>query len=336
MEAADDLTGRQKAAVVMMAVGPKLAADIAKSLSPSEVEELSLEIARLDSVPKDIVVRVLAEWGQMEMAGQQIAEGGVEYARRLLEQSVGTQQANTILKRIDSELRESAGFRNLRTADPSQISALLRNEHPQTAALLIAHLHPEQTGAILRDLPAAFSGNVLLRLAKLDKVLPEVLSVLERCYGSESTVSISKDLSVAGGPKAVASILNAVAGSLEKELLEVIAERDADLSDEIKDLMFVFEDIAKLDDKGIQRLLRDVETRVLAMALKVASDELKDRILGGLSSRAREALMEEIEFLGPVRVSDVETAQSTIVRTARALEEAGEIIIGGTDEMVVG
>lgn len=335
MEAADDLTGRQKAAVVMMAVGPKLAADIAKSLSPSEVEELSLEIARLDSVPKDIVVRVLAEWGQMEMAGQQIAEGGVEYARQLLEQSVGTQQANTILKRIDSELRESAGFRNLRTADPSQISALLRNEHPQTAALLIAHLHPEQTGAILRDLPAAFSGNVLLRLAKLDKVLPEVLSVLERCYGSESTVSISKDLSVAGGPKAVASILNAVAGSLEKELLEVIAERDADLSDEIKDLMFVFEDIIKLDDRSFQRVLRDVQMKELALALKTASEELKSKIVSLMSSRAADTLTEEISFLGPVRLRDVEAAQSAIVRMVRELEVAGEIVIGGSDDDLV-
>lgn len=335
LEPVDTLTGSQKAAVVLMAMGPRAAAEVTKSMTQAEVEELTLEIARLESVPKDIVERVLAEWGRMENVAQQIAQGGVTYARAMLEESVGSQQAGAILKRIDEQLRESTGFRNLRNADPSQISALLRNEHPQTAALLIAHLGAEQTGAILRDLPPAFGGNVLLRLAKLDKVLPEVLSVMERCYGSESTVSLSKDLSVAGGPKAVASVLNQVAGSLEKELLEVIAERDADLSDEIKNLMFVFEDIIRLDDRSLQRVLRDVQMKELALALKTASEDLKARIISLMSSRAADTLSEEISFLGPVRLRDVEAAQSAIVRMVRELESAGEIVIGGGDDDLV-
>jgi flagellar motor switch protein FliG len=335
IEHAEGLTGRQKAAVVMMAVGPKTAAEIAKSMTAAEIEELSLEIAKLDSVPKDTVVKVLAEWGQMETAAQQIAQGGVDYARQMLEQAVGPQQAGAILKRIDTELRNSAGFRNLKNADPSQISALLRNEHPQTAALLLAHLDPEQTGAVLRDMPAAFGGNVLLRLAKLDKVLPEVLSVMERCYGNETTVSISKDLSVAGGPKAVASVLNQVAGSLEKELLEVIAERDADLSDEIKNLMFVFEDLLRLDDRSMQRVLRDVQMKELALALKTASDDLKQKIMPLMSTRAADSLREEMEFLGAVRLRDVETAQTNVVKLVRALEASGEIVVGGGDDDMV-
>jgi flagellar motor switch protein FliG len=212
---------------------------------------------------------------------------------------------------------------------------LLRNEHPQTAALLLAHLDAEQTGAILRNLPPEFGGNALLRLARLDKVLPEVLQVMERCYGSESTVSISKDMSVAGGPKAVASVLNQVAGTLEKELLEVIAERDIELSDEIKNLMFVFDDLRRLDDRSLQRVLRDVQMKELALALKTASEELKTKLLSLMSNRAADTLNEEISFLGPVRLRDVEAAQSSIVRMVRDLEAAGEVVLGGSGDDVV-
>jgi flagellar motor switch protein FliG len=331
----ETLSGRQKVAIVFMAMGPRAAADIAKSMTAAEVEEISLEIAKLEAVPKETVTRVLTEWGRMETAALDIAQGGVECARELLEQSVGAQQAASIVKRIEAQLRESAGFRNLRNADPAQISALLRNEHPQTAALLLAHLDAEQTGAILRNLPPEFGGNALLRLARLDKVLPEVLQVMERCYGSESTVSISKDMSVAGGPKAVASVLNQVAGTLEKELLEVIAERDIELSDEIKNLMFVFDDLRRLDDRSLQRVLRDVQMKELALALKTASEELKTKLLSLMSNRAADTLNEEISFLGPVRLRDVEAAQSSIVRMVRDLEAAGEVVLGGSGDDVV-
>lgn len=334
-QSGETLTGRQKAAIVLMAMGPRAAANIAKSMTPAEVEEISLEIARLEAVPRDVVSSVLNEWGQMEIAAQEIAQGGVQYARELLEQSVGAQHSAAILKRIEADLRESTGFRNLRNADPAQISALLRNEHPQTAALLLAHLDAEQTGAILRNLPPEFGGNALLRLAKLDKVLPEVLQVMERCYGSESTVSISKDMSVAGGPKAVASVLNQVAGTLEKELLEVIAERDVELSDEIKNLMFVFDDLRRLDDRSLQRVLRDVQMKELALALKTASEDLKAKLLSLMSNRAADTLNEEISFLGPVRLRDVEAAQGAIVRMVRELEAAGEVVLGGSGDDVV-
>lgn len=333
--ATEELTGRQKAAVVLMALGPQSAADITKGLTPSEIEEISYEIARLDRVSPQTVDEVLAEWGQMGAAATSIAEGGVEYAKQVLESVVGTQKAAVILKRIEAQLRENAGFRNLRNADPEQVGALLRNEHPQTIALLLAQLEPDQTANMLKAFPTKLGGDVLLRLAKLDKVLPEVLQVLEQCYGSESTVTISKDMSVAGGPQTVAIVLNQMTATLEKELMDAIATADPSLSDEIKNLMFVFEDILRLDDRSMQRVLRDVQMKELALALKAASEPLRQRIIGLMSQRAADTLREEISFLGPVRLRDVEAAQASVVRMIRGLEAAGEIVIGGSDDDMV-
>jgi flagellar motor switch protein FliG len=332
---ADPMTGRQKAAIVLMAMGPTAAAEITKGFSADEIEEITYEIARLDRVPSEIVNAVLSEWGQMETAVHSIAEGGVDYARQVLETAVGGQKAGSILKRIEAQLRESAAFRNLRNADPVQMSALLRSEHPQTIALLLAHLDPEQTAELLKNLPTQLGGDVLLRMARLDKVLPEVLQVLEKCYGSESTVTITNEMATAGGPQAVATVLNQMTASFEKELMEVIATADAALSDEIKNLMFVFEDIIKLDDRSMQRVLRDIQMKELALALKAASDPLKQRIIGLMSQRAADTLREEIGFLGPVRLRDVEAAQTAVVRMIRALEAAGEIVVGGSDDDMV-
>lgn len=334
-DAIDRLSGRQKAAIVLMSMGPRSAGEITKNLTQTELEEISFEIARMDQVPQELAAAVVAEWGQLETAMHSIAEGGVEYARQILEDAIGPQKAAAVLKRIEGQLRDDAGFNNLRNADAQQVTALVRNEHPQTVALLLAHLEPEQTAAVMKELPPKVGGEVLYRLAKMEKVLPEVLQVLERCYGSESTVSISKDLSEAGGLEAVAAVLNLMTGSVEKELMEHLAWQDQELCEQIKNLMFVFEDLAKLDDRGLQRLLRDVQTKELALALKAATDPLKQRLLGMLSTRAGDALREEMEFLGPVRLKDVETAQSNVVKLVRALEEAGEIVIGGGDDDMV-
>jgi flagellar motor switch protein FliG len=332
----EELNGRQKAAIVLMAMGPQVAAEITKNLAQAELEEISFEIARLDRVPSEIVTTVLSEWGQMETAAHSIAEGGVDYARKVLEQALGPQKAAAIVKRIEAQLRENAGFQNLRNADPAQVGGLLRGEHPQTIALLLAHLEPDQTAAILRETPTELGGEVLLRLARLEKVLPEVLLVLERCYGSESKVSISKDMTVAGGPEAVAAVLNRMTGTVEKELLSGIATRDPELCDAIKNLMFVFEDLVRLDDRALQRLLRDVQMKELALSLKAASDTLKERVIPLMSKRAADSLREEMEMLGPVRLRDVEAAQAEIVKLVRALEESGEIVIATSgDDLVV-
>jgi flagellar motor switch protein FliG len=259
----------------------------------------------------------------------------VDYARRVLEKAFGTSKAQQVLKRIEAQLHDHISLTHLRNADPGQLTAIIRNEHPQTIALILAFLDPSQVAAVLKEMDPAMGSDILLRIARMEKVMPDVLRIIEESVGAESDLSMSGDGSRAGGPEAVAEVLNLVPGAVEKDLLDGVAEKDAELSEQIKNLMFVFEDIVKLDDRGITRLLRDVDTRQLSLALKLASEELKGRMLGSMSSRARDALLEEMEFLGPVRVSDVEQAQSSIVKMARALEEAGEIVIGGGDDLVV-
>lgn len=332
----EDLTGRQKAAIVLMAMGPEMAGEITRGFEPQQLEEISFEIARLDHVPADVVTAVLDEWGTMETAAHSIAQGGVDYARQVLESALGPQKAAAILRRIETQLRDNSDFQNLRNADPVQVGGVLRGEHPQTIALLLAHLDPDTTAAVLREMSPEIGGEVLLRLARLEKVLPEVLNVLERTYGSESSLSISSDMAVAGGPQAVANVLNRLTGTVEKQLLEGIGARDADLCEEIKNLMFVFEDLTRLDDRALTRVLRDVQTRDLALSLKAASDDLKQRLMPLMSKRAADALLEEMDMMGPVRLRDVEAAQGEIVRLVRALEEAGEVVIStGGDDLVV-
>jgi flagellar motor switch protein FliG len=331
----EDLTGRQKVAIVLMALGETEAAKVTANLDPDEVEAISLEIAKLDRVDPALVQQVLDEWQHTERAAASVAEGGVSFARRILEKAFGPTKAATVLKRIESQLHDHISLRNLRTADPQQIAALIRTEHPQLNALVLAFLDPGQTAGVLRDFEAHVGADVLLRMARMDKVMPDVLSLVEGSFGAESDLSVGGDGSAAGGPSAVAEVLNLVSQTMEKELMDGLSLSDPELSEEIKNLMFVFEDLCKLDDRGVLRVLRDVETRELALALKAASEELKDKILTNLSSRARDALLEEIEFLGPVRVSDVEAAQANIVSLVRTLEEAGEIVVGATDDQLI-
>ncbi len=331
---ADELTGRQKVAVLLMALGEEASAEITRNMAPDEVEAISFEIARLDRVEPAVVEAVLEEWMTTERAAGALATGGVEYARRVLEKAFGPSKAAQVLKRIEAQLNDHVSLTHLRNADAAQLTALIRNEYPQTMALILAYLEPSQTAAILKELGPELGSEILLRVARMEKVMPDVLKLIEESVGVESDLTMG-DGATAGGPGAVAEVLNLLSAGFEKELLDGVAEKDMDLSEQIKNLMFVFEDIIKLDDKGVARLLRDVDTRELAMALKLASEELKEKILGSMSSRARDALLEEMEFLGPVRVSDVEAAQASIVKMARALEEAGEIVIGGSDDMVI-
>jgi len=330
-----ELSGRQKVAIVLMAAGEEASAEITKSLSPEEVEAISFEIARMDRVDPQVVEAVLEEWQHTERAAFSLAQGGVDYAKRILEKAFGNQKAAQILKRIESQLHDHISMVNFQNADPAQLTAVIRNEHPQIISVLLAFLDPDQTAAVIKGFDTRLGSDILLRMARMEKIHPEALKVIEASLGSESDLSFGGEGSKAGGPEAVAEILNRTSAGLEKELMDGLHHGDPELADRVKDLMFVFEDIVNLDDSAITRVLRDVETRELALALKVASDELKDRLMGTLSTRAREALQEEIEFLGPVRVSDVETAQANIVRTVRTLDEAGEIVIGASDDLVV-
>ena len=330
-----DLSGREKAAILLSVIGPDVAAQITAGLGNEELEAITLEIARLDTIRPELADAVIDEWEQTESAGRALAQGGVETARQILERSVGPQKASVMLKRIEQQLRDSVGFTTLRQADPQQVAGLLRQEHPQTIALICAHLEAPQTAALLQEFAAAIGSEVIYRLAKMEKVMPEVLQIVERSFGADAALSITGDMSASGGPATAAAALNLIPQSLEKELLEGVAQQDAVLCEQIKNLMFVFEDLARLDDGTLQRIMRDVDTKKLALALKAASQELKRRILATMTTRARSALEEEMEFLGPVKVRDVEAAQGEIVKTVRELEDQGEVSLGTNDEVLV-
>jgi flagellar motor switch protein FliG len=330
------LNGRQKIAIVCMAVGTEAAAKLTASLSGDEAELITFEIAQMDRVSPEVMEQVLAEWLESTLGVASLTTGGLEYAKEVLEKAYGRQRADQILRRITSQLADTAGLHRLRKADPQQLATTLRGEHPQTVALVLAHLDSGHTAAILRELPTAFGGEVLYRMARMEKVSPEMLQLIERALSSEADLNFSQGMSAAGGPAAVANVLNLVSGSLEKELLEGVSERDATLCEQIKNLMFVFEDLVTLDDKSLQRLLREVEAKQLALALKASSDELKAKIMGAMSQRAVAALKEEMEFMGPVKMRDVEAAQAAIVTQVRKLEETGEIVLSaGSDDVLV-
>jgi flagellar motor switch protein FliG len=332
----DQLTGREKVAVLLMVLGPQASSHLTRIISPDDLEAVTLEVARMEMVHPELAEAVLLEWYETERAAASLATGGVQIAREILEATLGPERAGAVLQRIETQLKDQSGLYGLRKVDPQQLASVLRTEHPQTIALVLAHLDPGQTAEVLRDLDPDTGGDVIYRIACMDKVLPEVLDVIRTAMGGTSELSMSQDLQAAGGPQAVAQVMNLLAGSTEKELMQRLTDRDSNLSDQIKDLMFVFEDIMKLTPAALQRLLRDVQSKTLAMALKAATEDLKAKIMGTMSQRAVSTLTEEMEFLGPVRLSDVEAAQTEIVKIARALEEVGEIVItGGANDVLV-
>jgi flagellar motor switch protein FliG len=332
-----DFNGRQKAAILCMALGAEQAAKITQKLSTDEVELISFEIARMERVAPERAEGVLLEWIESTVAAEALSTGGVDYARDILEKAFNVQKAQSILKRVVSQLADSTGLRRLRNADPQQIANMLRNEHPQTVALILAHLPFPQAAAVLKESDPSASGQVAYRMAMMEKVSPDMLLLIERSLGADTDLDFQQGLARAGGPAAVAAMLNLLQGTLEKQILEKVAEMDPALSEQIKNLMFVFEDLRGIGDRDIQRVLRDVDTKTLALALKGASSELRVRVTSQMTQRAVAALTDAMELLGPTRMKDVETAQAQIVTQARALEDAGEIVLNGAgDDLVVG
>jgi flagellar motor switch protein FliG len=331
------LTGRQKAAIFCMALGSELSAKITSHLSPEEVEALSFEIARLDRVTPEAVSAVLDESISTFRAIDSMAEGGVDYARQLLEQTLGPAKASLVMKRIHNQLADVAGLDRLRNVDPQQLGTAIRGEHPQTIALILAHLEPTHTAAILREIDPETGTDVIYRMARMEKVSPEMLQLIEGTLGGDVGMSLSEGMRSSGGPAAVAAVLNMLSSSLEKQLIDGLMAKDAELCEQVRNLMFVFEDLQSLDDRALQRILREIEVRELALALKTASEELKKRMMSAMTQRALGALTEEMELLGPVRVRDVETAQAKIVALVRRLDEEGEIVVGsgGGDDAVI-
>lgn len=326
------ISGKMKVAVLCMTLGSEASAEIAQFLSPDEVEGISFEIARIDHVDGTTADGVLAEWEEMGRAARSLASGGVQYAREILEKAFGEKKADSILNRIEAQLLESDHLVELKRADPQQLTAILRNEHPQTVALILAHLDHSQAAAVLQEIGSEIGSEVLYRMARMEKVSPELLDIVGAFFGNENDLYMSGGMHMAGGPEAVAQVLNQVPSSQERDLLATLSERDPELCDRIKNLMFVFEDLVGVEDRSLQRLMQEVETNELALSLKAASDEVKGRIEGVLTKRALQGLREEIEFLGPVRVSDVEAAQQRVVALARSLEESGEILLTQADD----
>jgi flagellar motor switch protein FliG len=334
---AGHLTGPQKVAVLYMALGAERTAAISDKLTPEEVEAIGFEIARTGMVRGEVVESVLGEWMETMRAAESLAEGGVDVAREILEKHFGPQRAMQVLRRIHGQITEVVGLERLRKADPQQLGNTLRNEYPQTIALVLAHLDHTQTASILKEIAPPVGREIVYRMACMEKVAPEMLQLIESELGSEVTLNLTEGMTASGGPAAVAGVLNLLTTSLEKELLEGIAERDAALCEQIKSLMFVFEDIVSLDTRSMQRVLREIDSRELAMALKVASEDLKSAIFGAMTQRALASLKDEMELMGPVKMRDIEAAQARIVSQVRALEEAGEIVaaMGGGDDVIV-
>jgi flagellar motor switch protein FliG len=278
---------------------------------------------------------VLAEWLDVMLAADSIAAGGMDVAREVLERAFGQQKAQGMLKRIQSQISETAGLHRLRNADPQQLGNMLRGEHPQTVALILAHLAAPQTAAVLKELDPTFGAEVVLRVARMEKVSPDMLVLIERSILTETDLAPAQGLTTSGGPAVVAEVLNLIAPSLEKAIMKGVEASDPALCEQIRNLMFVFEDVVSLDDRSLQRLLREVDVKELALALKSASNEVKNKIMGGMSQRASAALKEEMEMLGPARKRDIEAAQTAIVAMIRKLEDAGEIVVGGGADDIV-
>jgi len=331
------LGSRQKAAVLLISLGPELSSQVFRHLREEEIEQLTLEIANVRKVPPEVRGKVFEEFLQMSLAREYMSRGGIEYAKDLLERALGSQKALDILQRLTATLQVRP-FDFARKADPGQLRNFIQNEHPQTIALVLAYLHPEQAAAVLGSLPPELQADVARRIALMDRTSPEVIREVERVLERKLSSLSTQDFAAAGGLEAVVEVLNHVDRSTEKSIMETLGINDPQLAEEIKKRMFLFEDIVSLDDRSVQRVLRDVDlNRDLPMALKVSSEEVRQKVFRNLSKRAVESLKENMDYLGPVRLREVEEAQQKIVNVIRRLEEEGEIVIarGGGEEIVV-
>lgn len=330
------LTGRQKAAIFLVTLGSEISAEIFKHLREDEIEQLTFEIARLENIESADRDQVLIEFQELMMAQDFISTGGIDYARELLEKSLGPQKAVDIINRLTSSLQVRP-FDFIRRTDPAHLLNFIQQEHPQTIALILAYLEPQKSSIILGSLPHEIQSDVAKRIAIMDRTSPEILREVERVLEKKLSTLSSEDYTAAGGVESIVDILNLVDRSTEKTIIESLEEDDPELAEEIKKRMFVFEDIVLLGDKDIQKVLREVDSTELAKALKGVNSEVQDKIFRNMSKRAAAVLKEDMDFMGPIRLKDVEEAQQKIVSIIRKLEDAGDITIAraGEDELVV-
>ncbi|MCL1865192.1 MAG: flagellar motor switch protein FliG [Spirochaetes bacterium] len=330
------LTGRQKAAIFLVSLGSDVSSEVFKHLREDEIEQLTFEIARLDKIEPEDKDRVLQEFQEMMMAQEFISQGGIDYARDILERALGTQKAIDIVNRLTSSLQVRP-FDFIRRTDPSHLLNFIQGEHPQTIALILAYLDPQKSAQILAELPHNVQADVARRIAEMKRTSPDVLREVERVLERKLSTLASEDFTQAGGIDTVVEILNNVDRGTEKIIIEALEEEDPELAEEIKKRMFVFEDIVLLDDRSIQKVLREVDTQELAKALKGVDNEVQEKIFRNMSKRAASLLSEDMDFMGPIRLRDVEEAQQKIVNIIRKLEDAGEIVVArtGEEELVV-
>ncbi len=332
----NEIKGVQKAAILLITLGPEKSASIFKHLKEDEIEELTLEIANTRSVSPQTKEDVLNEFYEVCLAQQYIAEGGIGYAKELLEKALGEEKAQDVINKLTASLQVRP-FEFVRKTDASQLLNFIQDEHPQTIALILSYLPASQASAVVSALPLDKQAEVAKRIAQMDRTSPDVIKEVERVLERKLASLVNQDYTIVGGVDAIVEILNFVDRGTEKHIMENLEIEEPELADEIKRKMFVFEDILSLDDKTIQRVLRDVDNNELGIALKGTSEEVQSVIFKNLSKRLAAMIQEDMEFMGPVRMKDVEEAQQKIVNIIRKLEDSGEIIIarGGGDEIVV-
>ncbi len=322
------MDGNTKAAILLACLGPAAASRVLSKMDDTEIERLTLDLSSLGTIEPETREAIIEEFHQMMVANRYVTQGGVDYARTLLESALGPERAIEILTRLQSSLQE-VPFEFLKKADPSQIITFIQDEHPQTIALILAHLQPDIAATVLSALNPETRTDVVLRVATMDRTPPEIVREVERVLERKMASVFSQGFTFAGGVKEVAEILNRIERATEKNIMAELEERDPELADEISRLMFTFDDLIFVDDGGIQKALREIDQKDLALALKHGDEEVKEKILKNMSTRARDMIAEEMEYMGPVRLRDVEEAQQKMVGIVRRLEEAGEIIIEG-------
>jgi len=331
--------GRKKAAIFLACLGPQAASRVLSQMGEEEIEQLTLDLSSLGAIDAEVRESIVEEFHQMYLANQYVTQGGIEYARNVLESALGPERALEILTRLQSSLQE-VPFEFLKRADPAQVVSFIQDEHPQTIALILAHLDVQIAAVVLSALSQEVRADVVIRIATMDRTPPEIVREVERVLERKMASVFSQGFTFAGGVKEVAEIMNRIERGTEKAIMADLEEKDPELADEIARLMFTFDDLMYVDDAGIQKSLREIEQKDLALALKTANEDVSEKILKNMSERAREMIKEEMEYMGPVRLRNVEEAQQKIVSVIRRLEESGEIMIegrggGGEDEIIV-
>lgn len=326
------LTGEQKAAALLISLGPDLASKVYQHLKEESVEQVTLQIANLRKISPEEKDAVLQEALNISVAQEYISQGGVEYAHELLEKALGANKAMEIINRLQGSLQMTP-FDYIKRTDPQQLLNFIQSEHPQTIALILAHLNPEHAATILGALPLEVQVDVATRIAILDRAAPDVVMEIERVLERRISAIFTQEFTAAGGVRSLAEVLNRADRSTEKAIMEKLEESNPTLAEEVKRLMFVFDDLIVLDNRTVQQILREVDAKDLALALKGAKEEVKEHLLKNMSNRAKAMIIEDMEVMGPVRLKNAEEAQQKIINVVRQLEEQGEIVVArGGDE----